>query len=71
MEEYLNHHLRLTGLKENIFPAETVFSIHQSSGGILRRANFIAKAAMLAAVMNKQHRISPEHVRMASTELIQ
>lgn len=70
MEEYLNHHLKLAGLKESVFITETIFAIHQSSGGILRRANFIAKAAMLAAVMDKQHTVSPEHVRIASTELI-
>ena len=70
MEEYLNHHLEFAGLKKKIFPAETVFAIHQSSGGILRRANSIAKAAMLAALMDKQQTVSPEHVRMAATELI-
>ncbi len=70
MEEYLKHHLELAGLKQNIFSAETAFAIHQSSGGILRRANLIAKTAMLAAVMDEQHTVSPEHVRMASTELI-
>jgi general secretion pathway protein A len=70
MEEYLNHHLEFAGLKKTIFPAETVFAIHQSSGGILRRANSIAKAAMLAALMDKQQTVSPEHVRMAATELI-
>lgn len=70
MEDYLNHHLQLAGLKKSIFPEPTVFAIHQSSGGILRRANFIAKAAMLAAAMDQQITVSAEHVRIASTELI-
>ena len=70
MEEYLSHHLELAGLKKSIFPEPTVFAIHQSSGGILRRANFIAKAAMLAATIDQQHTVSAEHVRIASTELI-
>lgn len=70
MEEYLLHHLELAGLKKSVFTEETIFAIHQSSGGILRRANFLAKASMLAAVMDKQQTVSPEHVRMASTELI-
>lgn len=70
MEEYLNHHLQLAGLKNSILPEETIFAIQQSSGGILRRANSIAKAAMLAAAMDKQNMVSPEHVRMATTELI-
>lgn len=70
MEEYLNHHLNLAGLKKIIFPEATVFAIHQSSGGILRRANSIAKAAMMAASIDQMATVSAEHVRIASTELI-
>jgi type II secretory pathway predicted ATPase ExeA len=70
MTEYLNHHLRLAGLNKNIFSDEAVFAIHQSTGGILRRANSVAKTAMLAAAMEEQQTVSAEHVRIASTELI-
>lgn len=70
MAEYLEHHLKLAGLKKSIFGEQAVFAIHQSSGGILRRANFIAKAAMLAAAMDQQLSVSAEHVRIATTELI-
>jgi len=70
MAEYLNHHLKLAGLNKNIFSEESVFAIHQSTGGILRRANSIAKTAMLAAAMEEQQTVSAEHVRIASTELI-
>ena len=70
MTEYLNHHLRLAGLNKNIFSEEAVFAIHQSTGGILRRANSVAKTAMLAAAIEEQQTVSAEHVRIASTELI-
>jgi general secretion pathway protein A len=69
MEEYLNHHISLAGCTTKIFSQEAVFAIHQGSGGLLRRANYLAKAALMACVMEKAHTISPEHVRLASTEI--
>ncbi|MES9875403.1 MAG: AAA family ATPase [Candidatus Sedimenticola sp. 6PFRAG7] len=70
MEEYLNHHLALAGLKKPIFAENAVYAIHQKSGGILRRANSLAKAAMLVAAMERKDFVSAEHVRVAATELI-
>ena len=69
MKEYLLHHLTLSGCDTNLFSEEAVFAIHQGSGGLLRTANFLAKTAMMAAVMEKANVVSPEHVRIASTEL--
>jgi general secretion pathway protein A len=71
MAEYLEHHMRLAGCSNKIFSEETIFAIHQSSGGILRRANYLTKTAMMAAAMEDAHTVSPEHVRIATTELIQ
>ena len=65
-----NHHLALAGLKKPIFAENAVYAIHQKSGGILRRANSLAKAAMLAAAMERKDFVSAEHVRVAATELI-
>lgn len=70
MAEYLVHHLKLSGLTKNIFSEEAVFAIHQCSGGILRKANYVAKTAMLAAAIEGKQQISAEHVRIAATELI-
>lgn len=70
MEEYLNHHLKLAGINKTVFSEEAVFAIHQCTGGILRRANSVAKTAMLAAAIEDKHMVSAEHVRIASTELI-
>jgi len=70
MEEYLLHHLKLSGLSKNIFSEEAVFAIHQCSGGILRKANYVAKTSMLAAAIEGKQQIVAEHVRIAATELI-
>ncbi len=64
-----NHHLALAGLKKPIFAENAVYAIHQKSGGILRRANSLAKAAMLATAMEREESVSAEHVRVATTEL--
>jgi len=69
MKEYLLHHLKLAGCTKQIFSDEAIFAIHQGSGGLLRRANSLAKTAMLAAVMDETSTVSAEHVRMAMTEI--
>lgn len=69
MEEYLNHHISLAGGTAKIFSPEAVFAIHQGAGGLLRRANFLAKAALMACAIDEVHTVSADHVRLASTEL--
>lgn len=69
MEEYLMHHLRLAGCTKKLFSDEAIFAIHQGSGGLLRKANSLAKTAMLAAALDETTTISADHVRMATTEI--
>jgi type II secretory pathway predicted ATPase ExeA len=69
MEDYLNHHTRLAGATKKLFSDEAIFAIHQGSGGLLRKANSLAKAALLACVMDENSVVSAEHVRVASTEV--
>ena len=69
MSDYLSYHLRLSGTKQNLFSEDAIFAIHQGSGGLLRKANSLAKAAMMAAVMEDNSLVSAEHVRLASTEI--
>jgi len=69
MEEYLNHHISLAGGTSKVFSQEAVFAIHQGSGGLLRRANSLAKTALMACSIEENHTVSAEHVRVASTEL--
>lgn len=70
MKGYLEHHLRLVGVDKALFADEAVLAIHQSSGGLLRRANTIARGAMMAAAMEKSQIISGEHIRLAGTEIL-
>jgi len=45
-----------------------VTALHQSSGGILRKAGFLARGAMLAAAQERCPVVTAEHVRIATTE---
>ena len=70
MTEYLIHHLRIAGINNGLFGENTALAIHQGSGGFPRRANLLAKGALIAAARDKSQVVSPEHVRLAATELI-
>ena len=47
-----------------------ITAIHQGSGGLLRKANHLARGALVAAANEKRQTASAEHVRLAATELI-
>ena len=69
MHQYLDHHLRLTGIKTNPFEDAAVTAIHQGSGGLLRKANHLARGAMIAAANQQSATVTADHVRRAATEL--
>jgi type II secretory pathway predicted ATPase ExeA len=69
MEQYLNHHLRITGVPANLFDDSAVTAIHQGSGAILRNANNLARGALIAAASSQQTSVTAEHVRLAATEI--
>jgi len=69
MEEYLNHHLKIAGVKKNIFDDTAITAIHQGSGGLFRKANHLARGAAIAAAKNKSTSVTAEHVRLAATEI--
>jgi type II secretory pathway predicted ATPase ExeA len=69
MERYLAHHLALTGIKTNLFDEAAVTAIHQGSGGFFRKANHLARGALVAATADKATTVTPDHVRLASTEI--
>jgi type II secretory pathway predicted ATPase ExeA len=69
MEQYLKHHLKLSGVKNNLFQDAAVTAIHQGSGGLLRKANHLARGALIAAAAAKSTMVEPEHVRLAATEI--
>jgi general secretion pathway protein A len=70
MRGYLKHHLEIAGVKHQLFSDEAITAVHQGSGGLLRRANFLAKGGLFAAFKDNSDQISAEHVRIASTEII-
>ena len=70
MRDYLDHHTKLAGSTNRFFSDEAIFAIHQGSGGLLRRANSLAKTALMACAMEGNQTVSAEHVRVASTELL-
>lgn len=70
MEDYLNHHLKIAGLDHSLFTEQAITAIHQGSGGLFRKANHLARGALIAAASEKCPQVSAEHVRLAATELI-
>ena len=64
MEGYLSHHLKIAGLNHCPFDEQAITAIHQGSGGLFRKANPLARGALLAARV-----VTAEHVRLAPTEL--
>jgi general secretion pathway protein A len=69
MEQYLRHHLSISGVKKNLFDQAAVTAIHQGSGGLFRKANHLARGALIAAAKQQSASVTPDHVRLASTEL--
>lgn len=70
MELYISHHLKIAGVNHSLFSEQAITAIHQGSGGLLRRANHLARGSLIAAANEKIQLVSAEHVRIAATELI-
>ena len=69
MKVYLNHHLKCVGATADIFSEESHTAIFQGSGGILRKANHLARGAMIAASKEKRSTVTPVDVKKASSEI--
>ena len=70
MEEYITHHLKYAGIKKGLFSESAITAIHQGSGGLLRKANHLAKGGLIAASKDGEQQVSADHIRLASTELV-
>ena len=68
--EYLNHHLKIAGVKKNLYHESAVNAIHQGSGGILRKTNSLARGGLIAAAIENEPLVMAEHIRIAASELI-
>ena len=69
MEEYLLHHLSIAGVHKNLFEPTAVTAIHQGSGGLFRKANHLARGAIIVAARAKAPQVLADHVRIAATEI--
>lgn len=69
MEQYILHHLSITGIQTNIFEDAAITAIHQGAGGIFRKANHLARGALIAAAKNQSGIVTADHVRLAATEI--
>jgi type II secretory pathway predicted ATPase ExeA len=69
MRQYIEHHLKLCGIKTQLFEDPALTAIHQGSGGLLRKANHLARGALIAAAASQSMRVNAEHVRLAATEI--
>jgi type II secretory pathway predicted ATPase ExeA len=69
MESYLKHHLSIAGMDRMLFEQTAITAIHQGSGGLFRKANHLARGALIAAAQDQSATVNAEHVRIASTEL--
>ena len=69
MKQYIGHHLKLAGVNPGIFDDAAVTAVHQGSGGLLRKANHLARGALIAAAKQNMQIVNPEHVRLAATEI--
>lgn len=70
MEQYVLHHLAIAGVKNSPFDEQAITAIHQGSGGLFRKANNLARGALIAAAGDKSHSVTAEHVRIADSELL-
>ncbi|CAO0820219.1 hypothetical protein DFAR_1450007 [Desulfarculales bacterium] len=48
MQAYILHHLKIASVKQNFFSDPAVTAIQQGSGGLFRRANHLARGAIIA-----------------------
>jgi type II secretory pathway predicted ATPase ExeA len=70
MAEYLRHHLTIAGVTRMLFDDPAITAIHQGSGGLFRKANHLARGALIAAARSDAASVTAEHVRLAATELL-
>lgn len=69
MQAYIDHHLHLAGAGAALFEEAAVTAVHQGSAGLFRKANHLARGALIAAARDQSATVGAEHVRLAATEI--
>jgi general secretion pathway protein A len=70
MQQYIEHHLAIAGVTRKLFDDAAITAIHQGAGGLFRKANHLARGALIVAAQQKTMTVTAEHVRLAATELL-
>ena len=55
-----NLHLALAGLKNSPFDEQALTAVHQGSGGLFRKANHLARGALIAAAAEKSQHVTAD-----------
>lgn len=66
---YVRHRLRVAGSNGEIFTPAALREVHRLSNGVPRIINVICDRALLGAFTREQHRIGPNLVRAAASEV--
>jgi type II secretory pathway predicted ATPase ExeA len=69
LERYLRHRLSIAGVDAMVFDETAVTAIMQGSAGLYRKANLLARGALIAAAHRKSESVSADHVRLAASEI--
>lgn len=70
MDDYVAHHLAVAGVKKRLFEDGALTAIYQGSGGLLRKANSLARGGLVAAATDGRDTVNAEHIRIAMSELL-
>ena len=66
---YVQHRLKVAGVKYEVFNEAALREVHRVSGGVPRLINIICDRALLGAYTQEQHEIGPRLVRQAAHEV--
>lgn len=67
--DYIAHHLKIAGVRPTLFEPQAITATYQASGGIPRNINNLARCALITAAAQKRQIVTPDDIRVASTEL--
>ena len=56
-------------MKAPLFDDTAITAIHQGAGGLFRKANHLARGALIAAAHGQSRKVCADHVRLAATEI--
>jgi general secretion pathway protein A len=68
--DYIGHHLKICGIKKQLFTDQALTAIYQGSSGLPRRINNLCRGGLEAAVLGELDQVDAEQIRLAASELI-